>query len=303
MGKTTKYSPEVRERNILRYLVSLAGVAVFCVLPLAAGAGEHTIVPPPVEMVPAGAFIAGSDREERELAYRLDEAAYGHSRTRERGWYEHEMPRQQLQTSAYAITRSPITNAQYEAFVSATDHRAPDVAPDVWAEYGLIHPFKSTRRFAWTGGTPPAGRENHPVVLVSHGDAMAYAAWLSEVTGATWRLPTEVEWEKAARGTEGQLFPWGSTWDPNRLNSADAGPYDTVPVGSYPQSASPFGLLDPSGQVYEWTASPGEKGGYVVKGGSWDDQGCGVCRPAARHVRPADLKHILVGFRLVRELD
>jgi len=139
-------------------------------------------------------------------------------------------------------------------------------------------------------------------VLVNHADASAYAAWLSKETGKRWRLPTEAEWKKAVRGTDGRRFPWGETYDPSRLNSHDRGPFDTLPVHAFPNGASPFGLLDSAGQVFEWTAtvSPG-KGRYIVKGGSWDDKGCGICRPAARHSRPEALKHILVGFSLVRE--
>ncbi len=139
------------------------------------------------------------------------------------------------------------------------------------------------------------------MVLVSHADAEAYAAWLTEVTDRTWRLPSELEWEKAARGTDGRIFPWGDEWDPTRLNSHDQGPFDTTPVGSHPDGASPFGLLDAAGQVYEWTATPAGEGRYLVKGGSWDDSGCGVCRPAARHGRPETIKHVIIGFRLVAE--
>ncbi len=167
-----------------------------------------------------------------------------------------------------------------------------------WRSYGLIHPYARTRRHAWIGGEPPEGRPDHPVVLVSHDDARAYATWLSEVTGLTWRLPTWQEWEKAARGLDGRVFPWGDDWDPARLNSHDEGPFDTLPVGSFPEGASPFGLLDPAGQVFEWTASETKPGRFEVRGGSWDDSGCGVCRPAARHSRPQGLKHILIGFRL-----
>ena len=97
------------------------------------------------------------------------------------------------------------------------------------------------------------------------------------------------------------MFPWGIDWDPGRLASADAGPFDTVPVGSFPGGASPFGILDAAGLVYEWTATRAPDGRYIVKGGSWDDRGCGVCRPAARHGRPTGLRHILIGFRLVRD--
>ena len=139
------------------------------------------------------------------------------------------------------------------------------------------------------------------MVLVSHADALAYAAWLSAETGRRWRLPSELEWEKAVRGTDGRRFPWGDAWGPERLNSHDRGPFDTLPVGSFSGGIGPFGLVDGAGQVFEWTSSPGNPGRFLVKGGSWDDSGCGVCRPAARHARPADLKHILVGFRLVAE--
>jgi len=271
-----------------------------------AALGAATLPPnavPELIAVPTGPYIAGSDRAEREAAYRLDEAAYGHSRTREWKWYEDEPARQERSLPAFEITRTPITNAQYAAFVTATGHPAPEVDETTWRGYGLIHPYERTRRHAWIGGEVPAGREAHPVVLVSQADAIAYARWLSESTGRTWRLPSEAEWEKAARGPDGTRFPWGDDWDPARLNSHDQGPFDTLPVGSFPGGASPYGLLDGAGQVYEWTATPaaGAAGRIVVKGGSWDDSGCGICRPAARHGRPAGLKHILIGFRLVAE--
>ncbi len=268
--------------------------------PARAGGGGEEIVPETIP-IPAGPFIAGSGAAEREAAYRLDEAAYGHGVTRDRRWYESEPARGPVVLDEFAITATLVTNRQYAAFIAATGHRAPDVDPETWAGYRLVHPYERTRKFAWAGGAPPAGREDHPVVLVSHGDARAYAAWLSQETGQGWRLPTEAEWEKAARGTDGRRFPWGEAFEPGYLNSHDAGPFDTVPVGSFPQGASPFGLLDAAGQVFEWTGSVPSSGRAIVKGGSWDDSGCGICRPAARHSRPLALKHILIGFRLVRE--
>ena len=255
---------------------------------------------PGVVEIPAGAFVAGSDRAERDAAYRLDEAAYGHAVTREQRWYGAERARGPAQTAAYATMVTPITNRQYAAFVAATGHRAPDVDRATWKAYRLIHPYEQTRRFAWLDGHPPAGRADHPVVLVSQADAKAYADWLSERSGQTWRLPTELEWEKSARG-DGRAFPWGESFDSARLNSHDAGPFDTTPVGRYPAGASPHGVLDAAGQVYEWTATEAGARRAIVKGGSWDDKGCGVCRPAARHGRPVGIKHILIGFRLVRE--
>lgn len=256
---------------------------------------------PETILVPAGPVIIGSDRAEREFAYRLDEAAYGHSRTREWLWYENEPRRQKKATRSFRITKTPITNAQYAAFVEATGHPAPDVNAADWRSLRLVHPYERTRRHAWLDGKPPEDRGPHPVVLVSHADAKAYAAWLSAETGLSWRLPSEREWEKAARGSEGWRFPWGDDWDPDRLNSHDGGPFDTLPVGSFPEGGSPFGLLDGAGQVFEWTSSAAGDLRYIVKGGSWDDSGCGICRPAARHARAATLKHILIGFRLVTE--
>ncbi len=252
--------------------------------------------------IPAGGFLAGSTDEERELAYSLDEKAYGHSRTRDQRWYEQERDMAQVETEAFSIMQTPVTNQDYARFIEATGRAVPDVDETTWKGYGLIHPYDRTRRHAWVEGRPPEGREDHPVVLVSHADALAYAAWFSEITGETWRLPSEIEWEKAARGLNAYTFPWGNDWDPEALNSHDQGPFDTEPVGSYLHGASPFDMLDAAGQVYEWTGSANGDTRFFVKGGSWDDKGCGVCRPAARHARPADLKHILVGFRLVKLL-
>jgi formylglycine-generating enzyme required for sulfatase activity len=283
--------------------MSFAYAVIAALLVLVAGlaqpAGAFDL--PQVVEIPAGAFVTGSDAGEREAAYRLDEAAYGHRVTRERGWYDDEAPRRTERLPAFAITRTPVTNRLYAAFVAGSGHAAPDVDRPAWASYGLVHPYASTRRHAWRQGAPPEGREDHPVVLVSHADAEAFAGWLSAETGRRWRLPSALEWEKAARGTDGRRFPWGDAWDPRRLNSHDAGPFDTLPVGRFSAGASPYGLLDAAGQVFEWTATSDGPGRYLVKGGSWDDRGCGVCRPAAGHGRPAGLKHILIGFRLVVE--
>ena len=280
----------------------LAALALLLEVLAAPAAAQIADWLPAVVESPAGPFIAGSDAAERELAYRIDEAAYGHAATREQRWYEGERARTRAETGGFAITVTPITNRQYAAFVAATRHRAPDVDRETWEAYGFIHPYERTRGFAWRSRRPPAGREDHPVVLVSQGDAQAYAAWLSRRSGAKWRLPTELEWEKAARGTDGRYFPWGNEFDPSRLNSRDAGPFDTLAAGSFPAGASPFGVLDAAGQVFEWTATAAGPGRALVKGGSWDDRGCGVCRPAARHARAHGVKHILIGFRLVREI-
>ncbi len=256
---------------------------------------------PETVTISAGPFLMGSTREEREKAYQLDERAYKHRRTRDWKWYESEV-HARITLPAYRITKTPITNRHYATFIDATKHPAPSIDERTWRSYKLVHPYQRTRKFAWENSTPPKGRLDHPVVLVSYLDARAYAAWLSEETGQRWRLPTEPEWEKASRGTDGRLFPWGNSFAPRHLNSHDLGPFDTVAVGQFPKGKSPFGLLDSAGQVFEWTQTASTTGRHIVKGGSWDDKGCGVCRPAARHSRPDHLKHILIGFRLVVEI-
>ena len=102
----------------------MVGLAA-CAAPTPGGAGEVPL--PELAAVPAGSFLRGSNRAEREAAYLLDEAAYGHNRTRVRKWYENEPERHSAELSAFEITRTPITNAQYAAFVAATGHPAPDV--------------------------------------------------------------------------------------------------------------------------------------------------------------------------------
>ena len=279
----------------------LSGWMFITVVGLSGAVQAEPFLPPEIVPIPAGPFIMGSDRAERDAAYDLDEAAYGHSVTRKGRWYEGESPRHTVTLESFAITRTPITNAQYLAFITDTNHPAPSVDEKTWAQYGLAHPFKTAQRHSWPERSPPPGRQDHPVVLVSHDDALAYAGWLSRTTGQTWQLPSEAQWEKAMRGTDGRRFPWGDSYDSKALNSHDNGPFDTVPVGSFPAGASPFGVLDAAGQVFEWTAQASPKNRFVVKGGSWDDQGCGVCRPAAHHSRPKALKHVLIGFRLIQK--
>ncbi len=252
--------------------------------------------------VPAGPFFMGSLPDEREYGYRLDENLHNSTAARRHRWFEVET-RKTVELPAYRIDPTPVTNAAYREFIQQTPHRSPFVTPEVWRSYRLIHKYDAVQRFLWRTDQPPAGREQHPVVLVSHADATAYCRWRGEREGRPLRLPTEAEWEKAARGTDGRYFPWGNAFLASHLNSYDKGPYDTVPVGQFPQGKSPYGVLDMAGQVFEWTSTPYQQNPqrYTVKGGSWDDYP-GVTRSAARHGRPADIKHILIGFRCVEPL-
>jgi formylglycine-generating enzyme required for sulfatase activity len=182
---------------------------------------EH-ILEPDVVPIPAGEFLMGSDPERD-----------AHAR-------EEEQPQHRLYLPDYAIARTPVTNVQYAAFVRATGHKPP------------IH----WRLLFWKRRRPPKRLEDHPVVNVSWYDARAYCAWLSEATGRPYRLPSEAEWEKAARSTDGRIYPWGDTWEAGRCNAdGEREEESTAPVGAYPEGASPYGLLDAAGNVWEWTRS------------------------------------------------
>jgi len=252
--------------------------------------------------VPAGDFLMGSTPEQIEQGYRISRQGYGHDGVRKAGWFDNEAPQKKISLPAFRILKTPVTQVEYAGFVRATGHPAPFVDEKTWKSYRLVHPYSRVKQYLWRQGRPPAGKEHHPVVLVSFDDAAAYAKWLSRKTGRHLRLPSEAEWEKAMRGTDGRLYPWGNQYSADKLNNADAGPFATMPVGSFPEGASPYGVLDGAGNVFEWTRTDWSAGKKTVKGGSWDDHG-GVCRPAAHHGRIATLKHILIGFRLVEEVE
>jgi len=157
--------------------------------------------------------------------------------------------RREVELPEFWIDKAPVTNAEYARFVAETRHKPP------------AH---------WEGKTPAKKIADHPVVNVSWDGATAYAAW------AGGFLPTEEEWEKAARGTDGREYPWGE-WAEGRCNSKKAGIGGTTPVGKYsPQGDSPYGCVDMAGNVWEWTASKHEHGGRVLRGGAFDVAGAGV---------------------------
>jgi formylglycine-generating enzyme required for sulfatase activity len=139
----------------------------------------------------------------------------------------------------YYLAKTPVTNAQYAAFVQAVG----------WQAIG------SKWTGDWAEGKSPPGKADHPVNDVTWDEAMAYCRWLSDVTGRAYSLPSEAEWEKGARGTDGRIYPWGKQWGAARCNANRGDQGDTTPVDVYPQGASPYGVLDMAGNVWEWTRS------------------------------------------------
>lgn len=249
--------------------------------------------------IPAGPYVAGSTPEEREEAYADYRATAGHDAALRGEWFDREEPRRPAHLPAFRIDLVPVTNAAYAEFVRDTGVSAPFIDAETWAAQKLSQHYDSeVARLNWVDGHPPAGREDHPVVLVTWDQATAYCAWRGAVVGQERRLPTEAEYEKAARGEQGLIYPWGNQWDATKLNTQVSGPDDTMAAGSFPAGASPFGMLDAAGNVFQWTSTAwaGSADRRTVKGSAWDDY-AGVGRGASRHGRPVSIKHAIVGFR------
>ncbi len=208
-----------------------------------------------------------------------------------------DLPHHWVNLAAFQIMRYPVTVAEYACFVRATNREPP-----LWESAG--------QRLDWQ---MQLARADHPVVCVTWHDALAYAAWLSALTGRQWRLATEAEWEKAARWearTQHSLaYPWGEEFDPASCNCATAIGLTTA-VGSYPAGASPCGALDMAGNVWEWTsnladdraidAQPDAKPTEIamLRGGSWFSAPSEVSGVARRAEWPYGYTPA-IGFRLV----
>ena len=236
-------------------------------------------------LVEAGPFLMGTDENEiRALVMGEEEAD---AKTMKDAMLC-EVPKHEVNLPAYYIDRAEVTNAEYLKFVDET-HR--DDFPQ-----------------SWVRGKPLAGKENDPVVYVSYEDAEAYAKWAGK------RLPTEAEWEKAARGTTGQTYPWGRKFEPAKCNFLSTEHKATLPVGSFPDGASPCGCYDMVGNVAEWTASwfepyPGNKTPQpeygqthrVVRGGAWNDTSMLYGRCASRRPELPEIKNRAIGFRCAKD--
>ncbi len=206
--------------------------------------------------------------------------------------WEDEAPEHVLYLPAFFIDKYEVTNEQYRWFVHFSGHPAPR---------------------HWKNNTYPPGRAKYPVTYVSWEDATAYAKWAGK------RLPSEEEWEKAARGTDGRTYPWGMEFDPAKSNNPQKGSKGIEPVGSYQVGRSPYGLYGMSGNVWEWVdawylphrgnSKPSGEYGYkykISKGGSWYNclfYNCGISAPVYnRAFLLPSTKNSSLGFRCVKDV-
>jgi toxoflavin biosynthesis protein ToxD len=216
-------------------------------------------------------------------------------------WSVTERPAAEVHVEAFAIGRTPVTVAEFVVFMRATGAKP---------------------RRAWGGLTPPPGIEDHPVTNCSWRDASAYAEWLSCETGRSFCLPTEAQWERAARGDTVCCWPWGDVFAQRCANTSEADIGRTTPVTAHPDGASPFGVLDMAGNVWEWTrdlwkpypytptlenpplpVGSHEDSRRVLRGGSWmGDSGFARCASRVRW-QPISIFSGQVGFRLACALS
>jgi formylglycine-generating enzyme required for sulfatase activity len=229
--------------------------------------------------VPAGEFLMGST--DADIAALVKEHPT---------WKAEELAGEQplfrAHLPGYWIDKCEVTVARYRKFCRETGREMRPAPPWGW-------------------------QDDHPIVNVMWYDASAYAKWAGK------RLPTEMEWEKAARGTDGRQYPWGNAWDAGKCaNGSNSS--TTKPVGSYPAGASPYGALDMAGNVYEWCADWGDREAYrryakgdltppssgkgkVRRGGSWVQSIPSLFRCAFRLSYLPDFRSVLNGFRCARD--
>jgi formylglycine-generating enzyme required for sulfatase activity len=224
-------------------------LVLFLLIP--AGCFKNSAPPEGMVLIPAGEFIMGSDK--------VDTEGKGAEFGTVKPWYLDEHPQHKVFLPGYFMDKYEVTLAAYKSFVDATGSRAPE---------------------NWTSGKVPAGRDNYPVTFVNWYDAERYCRWAGK------RLPSEAEWEKAARGTDGRDYPWGNEFDPAKANTGDTGISDLTAVGRFEAGKSPYGVYDMAGNVWEWTADwykPYPGSDYtsdmfgekvkVLRGSSWGGMG------------------------------
>jgi formylglycine-generating enzyme required for sulfatase activity len=184
------------------------------------------------------------------------------------------------EVAGFYMDSCPVSNLEYKKFVDETGAASPAT---------------------WKDGQIPEGQEDWPVVQVTWDEATAYAAWAKK------RLPTEIEWEKAARGIDGRIYPWGNDFDVERCNVEESGIGRLVPVTDMPRGASPYGCLHMAGNARNWTAteSPapaGMTGDFrIVRGGSFGDPAVSA-RTFVREIMDRNTRSRRCGFRCAMDL-
>jgi formylglycine-generating enzyme required for sulfatase activity len=211
-------------------------------------------------VVPGGDFLQGIDEAalEQLVALCSEHADTPCAREPLLEHHRNETPQRRVHVETFEIDRVEVTNAAYAACVAAGHCAAIDYATCTF--------FRAGEQVIGGELDHASQAERAPVVCVTWAQASAFCAWAGE------RLPSEIEWEKAARGDDGRRFPWGDAWDPKAANwYDDAGSIDghatLAPVGSFPNGASPYGALDMAGNVWEWVADGGSDSQRVVRGG------------------------------------
>jgi len=220
-------------------------------------------------------------------------------------------PQATIEIDDFFISRRPVSSeAWFDFLLDVARTEGPSVAQARVPRSGPNRPLWPLAADGAPETVPDRDAEGRPwraewpVVCVSCDDAEAYCAWLTRETGVRHRLPTEGEWEKAARGVDGRLFPWGDAWAPTfcHMGISREGPPGPGPVGGFAADISPYGVLDMAGGVSEWTSSWIDEGQRqrIVKGGHWAS-GPTECRSASRFTQPSQRVLPTLGFRIVRE--
>jgi formylglycine-generating enzyme required for sulfatase activity len=234
-------------------------------------------------LVPAGAFTMGSDQAEVDR-FVDDCKKAGQTEQNCKQWGNRETPRHRVTLDAFHIDRYEVTNALFERFARATSHQTTaerEGKGRVYRQKDDKWQFEDVNGASWRAPSGPgtSAPGDHPVVQVSWHDAEAYCRWAGK------RLPTEAEWEKAARGTDGRRYPWGEDWDAAKANGTMS-VKATTRVGAYPAGVSPYAVHDMAGNVWEWVADWFDENYYqrslernpkgpdsgstrVLRGGSW----------------------------------
>jgi len=269
--------------------------------------GKNQSIEEPVMVhVPAGTFLMGTSDQQIDRLVQMDNVA---KTWKGKGYFRREQPQHPVTLENYYIGKFPVTVGEYQAFIDEDGYQQMQywtTAGWLWSEsIKKVHPeFWNDKK--WTGDA------KQPVVGVSWYEALAYCRWLSDKTGKSYRLPTEAEWEKAARGDDERLFPWGDVFDIRLCNTRASGLNRTLPVGLYsPQDESPYGCAEMAGNVSEWTLSQYKpypyQEGYgrndeegeserVIRGGAWYKPELRA-RVAARGMNDPFFADSDVGFR------